>query len=217
MDQFGGFLSNDSTFGRIMTKIGTIIALNVLFAISCIPFFTIGAAASALYYAVFEMQTEEDPINPWKTYWQGFRKNFVPATLSWLTFAGVMALCLVNLRVCAQGPDWLRYCSAGVIAVLVVAIVLIVYLLPILAACSGKLRNLVKLSICASMSHPLQTILILLLHAGPIALFLMDEINRPTYAFIGAFFGFGVIAYIIGKLLLPLIDPYLDIENEVLS
>ena len=213
MDQFGGFLSNDSTFGRLMTKIGIIIALNILFAISCIPFFTIGAAACGMYYAIFEMQTEEDPINPWKIYWQGFKKNVAPATLSWLAFVGAAALCLVNLQVCAQGPEWLRYCSAGVIAVLVVAVVLIVYLLPVLSMCSGKLRDLIKLSICAAMSHPLQTILVLLLHAGPIALFLMDEVNRPTYAFVGAFFGFGVIAYIIGKLLLPQIDSYLEMAD----
>jgi hypothetical protein len=51
----GGFLSNDSKFGKMMTKIGTIIVLNILFVISCVPVVTVGPALSALYYSLDEL------------------------------------------------------------------------------------------------------------------------------------------------------------------
>ena len=90
----GGFLSNESFFGRLMTKCGTIIMINVLFAVSCIPFFTMGAALAALYGSVFAMlHAEEDRIHrngsdiqPLRVYVREFRKHFVKATLCWPAF-----------------------------------------------------------------------------------------------------------------------------------
>ena len=58
--KIGGFLSNDSMFGKVMTKFGTMIVLNILFVISCLPFVTIGPALSALYYSIIEMLRKEE-------------------------------------------------------------------------------------------------------------------------------------------------------------
>lgn len=102
MNLIGGFLGNDSTFGRLMTKVGTIIAANVLFAVCCIPFVTIGAAQKALYHTIFSMINAEDCINPFKTFWQGLRKNFIRTTLYWLVFVGIMMLGSIDLQVCGQ-------------------------------------------------------------------------------------------------------------------
>ncbi len=56
----GNFMTNESTFGRLMTKCGTIIVINILFAICSVPFFTIGAAAAAMYSAVSVRKTSAD-------------------------------------------------------------------------------------------------------------------------------------------------------------
>lgn len=203
MNLYEGFLGNDSTFGRIMTKCGTVIMINILFVLCCIPFFTIGAAVTAMYYAIFKMQNAEAPINPFLEYWRGLRKHFLQATAAWLAFAGVAALGSVNLQICAQAGGWLKYLSVGVIAVLMAAVVVIVYLFPVLAVFPGKLATGIKLSVCAAMSHPLKLLFVLLLHAVPFGVVYADEAGRPTYAFIGAFFGFGLLAYMAGKILLP--------------
>lgn len=41
-DLLGGVLSNDSLFGRIMTRIGIIIAANFLFVLTTVPVITAG-------------------------------------------------------------------------------------------------------------------------------------------------------------------------------
>lgn len=215
----GGFLQNDSTFGRLMTKCGIIIVLNVLFVISCIPLFTIGAAGTGMYYAVFEMLkldtegTKGDAINPFKAYWTGFRKIFIRATICWIVFVSIMILGYINLQVCAQWSGWMQNMSVGVIAVMTLAVVITVYMLPVLTMFSGKFTELIKLSVSVAISHPLKMILVLFLNVIPAVLLYMDEINRPTYVFIGAFFGFGLIAYIVGKILLSQFEPYLGMSK----
>lgn len=68
MNTIGGFLGNDSLFGKIMTKCGTMIALNVLFVLSCIPVVTIGAVRTAMYHSIFAMLNAEDGIKPRNQY-----------------------------------------------------------------------------------------------------------------------------------------------------
>lgn len=215
MNIIGGFLGNDSTFGRLMTKVGTIIAANVLFAVCSIPVVTIGAAWKGLYHTIFSMLEAEDAINPFKTFWQGFRKNFVRTTLYWLAFAAVMILGYVDLQVCMQVSGGIQYFSAGVIAVMIVVLVIVLYLFPLLSMYTGKLTEMVKKAFFFAMNRPLKLVVILLLHVIPAALYCLDEVNRPTYAFIGAFFGFGVIALITAKLMISQIRKYP--ETQVLT
>lgn len=216
----GVFLQNDSTFGRIMTKCGTIIVLNILFVISCLPFFTVGAAGSGLYYAVFEMLkldaegTKGDVVNPFKVYWKGFRKNFIRSTVCWIAFLVVMVLGNINMQVCEQWNGYLKNMSAGIIAVMMLAVVVLIYILPVIAMCRGKLTELIQLSISIAISNPLKMIVVLFLNIAPIALIYLDEVNRPAYAFAGGFFGFGLIAYVVGKILMPQLRWYLKKKSE---
>lgn len=208
MNIIGGFLGNDSTFGRLMTKVGTIIAANVLFAVCSIPVVTIGAAWKGLYHTMFSMIEAEDAINPFKTFWQGFRKNFVRTTLYWLAFAAVMILGYIDLQVCMQVSGGIQYFSAGVIAVMIVLLVIAIYLFPLLSIYTGRLTEMLQKALFFAMNRPLKLVVILLLHVVPAALYCLDEVNRPTYAFIGAFFGFGVIALITAKLMVSQIRKY---------
>lgn len=208
MNIIGGFLGNDSTFGRFMTKVGTVIAANILFAICSIPIVTIGAAWKGLYHTMFSMLEAEDAINPFKTFWQGFRKNFVRTTLYWLAFAAVMILGYIDLQVCMQVSGGIQFFSAGVIAVMISVLIIALYLFPLLSVYTGKLTEMVKQAFFFAMNRPLRLIVILLLHVIPAALYCLDEVNRPTYAFIGAFFGFGVIALITAKLMISQVRKY---------
>ena len=81
-----GFLDNDSFFGRFMTKLGIIIAANIMFMLLSIPFFTIGAGLSALYYVMFRTLRSDGGVNPFKEFWAGLKMNFKQATISWILF-----------------------------------------------------------------------------------------------------------------------------------
>ena len=63
-----GFLDNDSFFGKFMTKLGIIIAANIMFALLSIPFITIGAGFSALYYVMFRTLRGDGVVNPFREF-----------------------------------------------------------------------------------------------------------------------------------------------------
>ena len=50
-----GFLDNDSFFGRFMTKLGIIIAANIMFVIFSVPFVTMGAGLAVMSYPIMNV------------------------------------------------------------------------------------------------------------------------------------------------------------------
>ena len=227
----GNFMTNESTFGRLMTKCGTIIVINILFAICSVPFFTIGAAAAAMYSAVFELIREEEKarrmntaaeINPVKAFGRGLYRYGIKATALWLGFVGIMILGGINLQICRALGGFLHILSAGVIAVIICATVILVLSLPVLTSARDQnlsLKDTLMQAVRTVILHPLQSFPALLLTVLPLAVIFLDEANRPTYGFIGTFFGFALLAYIIVKILYPILeapseDSNLNGENE---
>lgn len=206
MNGIGRFLGNDSAFGRLMTKCGTVIAANVLFAVCCIPLITAGAALHGLYGTVFALlDAGQEAINPFRVFWQHFRKDFLCTTLCWLAFLAILVLGAVDLQVCAVWPGPGPYFAAGVVAVLLAAVLLGLFFFPLGAVYPEPPARLLRRSLVLAVGHPLHTLGVLTVNLGPVALFLADEVGRPTYAFAGAFFAFGVMALLTAKLLqLPL-------------
>ena len=77
-------ISNESAFGRLMTRCGTVIAANIMFVLFSLPVVTAGAALTALHHVMFKMLRSKEPINPFVQFWKGFRGNFRQATIAWL-------------------------------------------------------------------------------------------------------------------------------------
>ena len=75
--------SPDSKFMIAMSRLADLTLLNLLFLITCIPLFTVGAASTALYTVAFRIGTvrETGVIKP---YFRAFRDNFRQATILWL-------------------------------------------------------------------------------------------------------------------------------------
>ena len=61
------FMSNESSFGRVMTKIGIIICANLMFVFFSIPVVTIGASLTAMYHVMLKTLRGKGNINPMHT------------------------------------------------------------------------------------------------------------------------------------------------------
>lgn len=75
--------SYDSPLMQILMYIGDLIILNVLFLVSCIPIFTIGAAQAGLYTAIRVLNDKEDDSSVIAAYFRGFKSGFLTVTVSW--------------------------------------------------------------------------------------------------------------------------------------
>ena len=93
-------ISNESLFGRIMTRIGTVIAANMLFILFSMPVVTAGAALAGLYHTMLKMLRSKDAINPFKQFWKGFTGNFKQATIAWLIALFLILFGYFDVRIC---------------------------------------------------------------------------------------------------------------------
>jgi len=87
-----GINSTESPFFQRLSSFSDLILLNLLMLVTSIPIVTIGASATALFYAVTKLREGEG--KPFKNYFRSFRENFKQATVLWLVMlAAGAAVC----------------------------------------------------------------------------------------------------------------------------
>ena len=209
-----GFLDNDSFFGRFMTKLGIIIAANIMFVLLSIPFFTIGAGFSALYYVMFRTLRGDGVVNPFKEFWAGLKANFKQATISWIIFVLLIAFLLTDIRICKAAGGALDLVKIGVYALGAAAVIIYLYLIPVMTVFRDTLPHLIRNAVYFLIKKPWKTVVILFFDIFPFVLTYSDLQSLPLYAFLWVLCGFGLQAMLGATLLLPEFAPYLASKEE---
>lgn len=158
-----------------LQKIGILIVLSVLFLLCSLPLVTMGAAASALYYAVAKSVRRERGY-PTKEFFRAFKRNLKNGTILTVIFGGLAALILYNREVLWQasagepgllGEIMMGSPDGGALTlyvvydgILIFLAMLAVYLFPVLSRFAMKLTDLVKLSFVMSLRFFYFTILL---------------------------------------------------------
>ena len=197
-----------------MTKLGIIIAANIMFMLLSIPFFTIGAGLSALYYVMFRTLRSDGGVNPFKEFWAGLKMNFKQATISWILFVLLIAFLLVDIRICNAAGGTLGYLKIGAYAIGAVAVILYLYLIPVMAAFQDTLPHLIRNAAYFIGKKPWKALVILFFDIFPFVLTFSDLQMLPLYAFLWVLCGFGLQAMLGAALLLPEFEPYLTPKEE---
>lgn len=97
----GGFFDLDNKFNRALTKIVDCVILSILWIVSSIPVFTIGASTTALYYAVHKVILHNRGY-VWRDYWAAFRSNFKKSTIAWFIMLVIAGLFVVDINIMRQ-------------------------------------------------------------------------------------------------------------------
>ena len=166
---------------NIITTICDLVLLNLIFMVSCLPFVTIGASVTALYYVTLKIVRGEAPAI-WQSFWKSFRENFKQSTCLWIFFLLILALLGADYQLLpALLPDF-----AGIFRVIIIFFILFIlcvlfYVFPVVSrfVCTGK--QAVKNAVLMTFGHLPYTFMLLLIHAIiPMAYFL------PTKTFLTA-------------------------------
>lgn len=213
-DWINSFLSNDSTFGKTMTKIGIIIGANLLFVIVSLPVVTIGAAWAALLHVMFKVLRGTETLNPIKMFWTGIRQNWKQATIVWLIILALGFLGWVDIRYLAHTGGAMVNFRYAVYAVGVVLLIGAIYVFPVMVAFSNRLPVLFRSAYYFAFKKPLKLIVLLFFYIFPMLLTYLDAQLMPLYAFIWTFFGFGAIGMLTAKLLVSDFSPLLPLVDD---
>ena len=118
---------------RALTDLSTLVILNILTLLFCIPVVTAGASLAAMHYVIIEMIEERgDRVLP--EFWKRFRENLRNATPIWLILLAAALFLYADYRIIDSGvaglPSWMLipiYVGAFV------ALSIYVYVIPLTA------------------------------------------------------------------------------------
>ena len=210
----GGFLSNDSTFGRIMTRIWIIVAANILFVLCTVPVITIGPGLAALHYTILKMLRTDGDISPIAAFWEGLKANFKQALAAWLAMLALAVFLWLEWFWCGQFGGVFKIFQIGLAAISGAALVIGLYMFPTMAAFQAGLKELVTDSLFFAFRKPHYLIVVLFFSVFPMFLTFLDIQMLPLYAFIWVTCGFSLVCLVTDSLLLREYEPYLPKVDE---
>lgn len=207
------FISNDSPFGKLMTRVGIVIVANIMFMIFSFPLITAGPAFVALYHVMLKTLRGDGVINPFKQYWIGFKTNFKQGMIYWLIVLALVAFGYMDIRICNQFGGVFDLLSKVILAFGFILVMLTVYLFPTMAAFADTLPHLIRNAFYFAIKNPLKLVVLAFFNIFPMYLTYSDPQTMPLYAFCWVFFGFGAIALLGATLLLPEFKPFLPLVD----
>ena len=213
-EQINAFLSNDSSFGRLMTRLGIIIGANLMFVLFSLPVVTAGAAWAALCHVMLKVLRGDGVLNPFRQFWAGFRGNFRQATVVWIAALALAAFGFFDIRVCLNASGFVSDMRYAIYVLGVLMVIVLIYLFPVMAAFEDSLPHLLRNSVFFAMKKPWKLPILLFFHVFPMFLTYTDAQMLPLYAFLWVLFGFGAVAMLDARLMLPEFRPYLPLVDS---
>lgn len=189
------FFNPDSPLMRFMTKVADLMILNILFLVTCLPVFTIGAAWTGLYAVTLKMVRDQEGSIA-KSYFQAFRRNFRQATAVWL---GILALGLVGLldiRI-LNGIDtaWSHGLKYAVETLMVLLLMVLQYLFPLIARFEASLLSHVKNACLMALAYLPKTALMTAAVLGAVYLSLLNNLTISIAIAAWPMVGFALLAF----------------------
>ena len=181
-----GLFSTEGKLYRGTSLLADLIVLNLLFLLTSLPIFTIGASLAALSDVTIKMARKEDPKTA-RVYLASFKSNFRQATLSWLLILAVAALLTVNFSI-SRSAEELTLLRIPLIVLAVLLAGVSIYVFPMIAVFSNPYWKTFRISAVLALGYLPQTIIILIVSALPFLLIL-----GWTKALIGLFLGIVIL------------------------
>lgn len=195
----------ESPLMQMLTRVGDMILLNVLFLICCVPVITAGASVAAMHKVIQELIYETDS-GTIKGFFRAFKANFKQATILWIIVLlvivslGCDVLLIVTYFSGSEAVKWML----GLLAVLAVLVCCVVaYMIPLIVRYENTLRqHLSNAAVLAIIKLP-RTIGLVVLNLLPLIILALSlNVFVQTLIF-WLFIGFSFTTYLEVELLKP--------------
>ena len=210
------FLSPDSKFMQVVNRFADLVLLNLLFVLTCLPVFTIGAATAALYSQCFGiLRNRETGIV--RGYFRAFRENFKQGTLLWLLMLVVCLPGLVYFDTFFAMAGLLRYLFVVFFTVVVLALFVGSYAFPWISQFANDTPTVLRNALILSLGNLPRTILVCAIQLLPWALLLLEPelFTRVSFLWFALYFSAG--AYMNTAILWKVFKPYYPAEETAVQ
>ena len=202
--------SPDSKFMQAMSRLFDLVLLNFLFLLTCLPIFTIGAAATALYTCCFQISQERGIL---KSYFRAFRESFRQSTLLWLILLLCGGSALFNLMLFRNMGGVMGFLAIPFGILLALAVLTGSCAFPLTSRFSNDLKTTIKNALLLSLGYLPRFALLAFLNVFPLIVFFTDIYVFFQTGFIWITIYFSFSAYVGTLLLKKVFAPYLPPEE----
>ena len=177
----------DSPLMRGLTKLADLMLLNILAVVCSIPIITLGASASALYYAVGHLQ--EDEGSPTRDFFHAFRQNLKQATVIWLILAvtGAVLLFATLYYLAVKMTGGMILLAITCLSWLVWSF-LFAWTFPLQSKFENTIRNTLNNALLMSLAYLPRSLLMAVINAVPVVMALL----LPWYFLAGGIAWLGI-------------------------
>jgi len=162
--------STESNLYKIMTLVGELIVLNLLFVLCCLPVFTIGASVTSLYSVLLKLVNKKESYIR-RDFLKAFKENFKQSTLGWLIFLLIGIVFYMDLRISNHLDSSLGFILRTVFWIFIAMLgFLVSFFFPLQAKFKNTLKNTAKNAFWMSFGYLPLTISILVIEIFPIFL-----------------------------------------------
>jgi len=199
--------SPDSKFMEIFGRITDLVLLNLLFLITCLPVFTIGAAITALYTMCFRLMREEYS-GIVRSYFRSFKDNFKQATLIWLLLLVLVVPALYYFILLFRLEGILRYSAFVFVIIAAVGLMTASYVFPWISQFENTTAQSLKNALILSISRLPRTAAVLAINLMPLIVWFINPELFIQVSFLWVALYFAAAAYMNTGLLWHVFKPY---------
>lgn len=194
-------LDLDGPLVRALSDLNTLVILNILTALCCIPVITAGASVAAMHYVIMEM-FENRGDGAAREFWKRFKENLRNATPVWLILLAAAVFIYVDCRIIMGGQMGLP--RAMLVPLYIGAFIeasIAVYAFPLTARFVYSTGATFKNSAILAVANFPRTVLMVLYHV--IMPYLLFNVSRllPLFFLVGI----SLPAYFSALLYMPVI------------
>ena len=194
-------LDLDGPLVRALSDLNTLVILNILTALFCIPVITAGASVAAMHYVIMEM-FENRGDGAAREFWKRFKENLRNATPVWLILLAAAVFIYVDCRIIMGGQTGLP--RAMLVPLYIGAFIeasIAVYAFPLTARFVYSTGATFKNSAILAVANFPRTVLMVLYHV--IIPYLLFNVSRllPLFFLVGI----SLPAYFSALLYMPVI------------
>lgn len=200
----------DGPVMRALTDLSTLVFLNILTALCCIPVVTAGAALAAMHYVIMEMIEERGgPLAP--EFFKRFKENLKNATPVWLILLAAAVFLYADYRIIGGGQMGLpKAMLVPIYAGMFVLAAIYVYVIPLTAkfvySTGAAFRNA---AILAAAYLPRTILMVFISAAMPALLFNVTRL-LPLFFLLGI----SLPAYFCALFYMPVFKKMMGGEEE---
>ena len=208
-----GLFAPNSRFMRYLNRFADLMILNLLFLLTSIPIFTIGASLTALYSVCFRLGTDRED-STFRDYFAAFKENFRQATLLflllllWLMGTGGAAVIFCFMA------GWMHYLFVPFAVLFIVVVLVASYVFPLLSRFENRTATTLKNAALLSLGYLPRSIIIGAINLFPFVLLAVDLLTFLKAGFAWLIIWFSAAAYCNCLLLKRVFAPYLEEEND---